>query len=339
MKIILIKLNSPLITFSSSLFLNFILIITKNHLNAENLTCEFKNDSFRDLTGYFYTCIVNVTDIISHPNTEITAVDGNHKYPMTNDDVRAIFFWIADKESFLPKGIDKVFKNIEILNFSAMHLRAIHPADLKPLRNLRALYLEVNDLQVIQRNLFEFNLQLEVIYLNQNQISFIDPNVFNNLKKLRVLYLAGNNCEKPFNYSFTRQEVLDFIADIQERKCYNTEVVKVSLFDIEKVYETVRIKEQMSDGNNSEIIDGNSLEIIKFLRQNEQAIKELKINQIFLFFSLISVVTLFSIICMLLLAVIYHFVIEKRKEECKHENENEKIVEKNLSNEHSEIIL
>lgn len=56
------------------------------------------------------------------------------------------------------------------------------------------LYFYGNNLEIIEKDLFEFNPNLEVIHLNINKILHIDPNVFNKLNDLMELYLDGNTC-------------------------------------------------------------------------------------------------------------------------------------------------
>lgn len=66
--------------------------------------------------------------------------------------------------------------------------------DLQPFVKLEHIDLSRNDLEVIERELFKFNVELVVIKISENKIKFIDATAFETLFKLHTLELNDNQC-------------------------------------------------------------------------------------------------------------------------------------------------
>ncbi|XP_070497791.1 leucine-rich repeat-containing protein 15-like [Chironomus tepperi] len=94
---------------------------------------------------------------------------------------------------YFPRGIDKFFKNIKLIDINKGHIKEIHQADLKVFPKLESLDLCANDIQVIEAGTFDFNINLKVIWLS-SKIVHIESNVFTNLSSLSYLYLRLNPC-------------------------------------------------------------------------------------------------------------------------------------------------
>lgn len=100
-------------------------------------------------------------------------------------------------------------------------MKEIRIEDLKPHTKLKYLELGRNELQVIEKDLFQFNPKLEAIYLANNRISHIDSNVFDNfVDQLSSLRLNGNICgfEDAFNNKAMANEI---IRKVQSGFCNN----------------------------------------------------------------------------------------------------------------------
>lgn len=123
-------------------------------------------------------------------NTTVRSIIGKHVSSETNLNVQGIHIIGA---AHLPKNIDTFFPNLIGLS-AEQHLKEITQSDLKSFPKLKHLWLGRNQLEVIQKDLFEFNPELMYICLRQNFIKEIYANVFDSLKSLRILELDRNDC-------------------------------------------------------------------------------------------------------------------------------------------------
>lgn len=179
-------MNSKLLQISS------LLCIT----SCTDLQCDFITHSNSDYEpiGSVYTCrLKNNLNIIS-PETTITSINSTHTSGKSHDDVRGIYDQYGGKNiQYFPKGLDKFFKNIILIDINKGRIKEIHQDDLKVFPKLEVLDLCDNDIQVIEAGTFDFNPNLKVIWLT-SKIFFIEFNVFAKLNSLSYLYLQQNSC-------------------------------------------------------------------------------------------------------------------------------------------------
>jgi len=109
---------------------------------------------------------------------------------------------------FFPKGLDKIFKNLEMINIWNCQLKEIHQSDLKVFPNLVYFALSRNEIKWIEAGLFDFNPNLEYVGFHESSIIHIDPNVFDHLNELRYFQFWSVPC---FN-----QDINDSIEKVQE---------------------------------------------------------------------------------------------------------------------------
>jgi hypothetical protein len=116
---------------------------------------------------------------------------------------------------FLPAGLGDLFP--KLLNFRMEHakLREIHQKDLKDMIHLERLYLEGNDIQALEKDLFKFNPKLVVISFRHNHIKHVDPNVFDHLTSLEGIGITINPCLPP-QYA-SHRNVNNIVADLREK--------------------------------------------------------------------------------------------------------------------------
>jgi Leucine-rich repeat (LRR) protein len=110
--------------------------------------------------------------------------------------------------NYFPIGIDKFFPDLQAIQVFNSKLKTIEKSDLKPFRHLKAVYLQYNEIEALEDNLFDNNTEIELIHLSRNKIKYIGANVFQPLKKLKYLYLVGNFCINRFVYDLKQVQGL-----------------------------------------------------------------------------------------------------------------------------------
>ncbi|CAG9810385.1 unnamed protein product [Chironomus riparius] len=117
------------------------------------------------------------------------------KYPLPENFDDPSEFSVAAKNIFyFPKGLEKFIAGVLTFGMTHCQLKEIKQEDLKVFRNLTLLNLSLNQIQVLEKDLFKFNPKLKGLMLANNIIKYIDGNVFDNLIKLQLLALIGNDC-------------------------------------------------------------------------------------------------------------------------------------------------
>ncbi|CAG9810515.1 unnamed protein product [Chironomus riparius] len=95
---------------------------------------------------------------------------------------------------YFPRGLSKVFPNLKGIQLYKTGLKEVHQHDLIDFPNLLNLFLHGNQLEVLEKGLFDFNPLVQELYLSYNKISYIDFDAFAKLTKLSSLVLNGNLC-------------------------------------------------------------------------------------------------------------------------------------------------
>jgi hypothetical protein len=150
----------------------------------------------------------------------IDGATGTHACNKSNDAVEGIRINFAQNLVKIPRGVEKVFKNLVLLGIYAnKNLKRVTQGDMRAFPELKYLYLDQNGIEAIESDLFKFNKKLEVIKLFKNNIFNIDPLVFSELKSLRVLDLSDNNCQKSVMKATCRTDVEKIISDVRDGQC------------------------------------------------------------------------------------------------------------------------
>lgn len=132
---------------------------------------------------------------VTNSNATIGAVSGEHLTAKSNADV--VGFRAENKTlHYLPEGLERFFEveKIEFILIWSAGLKEIHQKNLSPFIALRYFSLWDNAVEIIEKDLFQFNPAIKYLELAKNKIKFIDANVFQNLKDLSSLFLRGNPC-------------------------------------------------------------------------------------------------------------------------------------------------
>lgn len=184
---------------------------------AVDLPCRYDKNTDWSVTDDVYYCDLNISLDIANTNTEFASLSGEHLNKSTNADV--VGFRAYNKTlHYLPQGLEKYFRaeKIEFICIWSGGLKKIQQKDLSPFTKLKYFSVWLNDLIVIERNLFQFNPEIRYIELGRNRIKFIVGNVFSHLQHLQTLHLDGNICMSK-DVSDNRLEVLELIKEIETR--------------------------------------------------------------------------------------------------------------------------
>lgn len=120
---------------------------------------------------------------------------------------------------YFPRGLEKLFKNLEFIFIEYAGLKEIHQADLKPFPKLVYLSLMYNSIQVLESGVFDANPNLEILAFVANDLVHIDPNVFDNLPKLGCFWFSRTCVE---HFVFSREETIAAIEDVR-KKCVDAD--------------------------------------------------------------------------------------------------------------------
>lgn len=153
------------------------------------IKCQYESvATFASVIGNHYKCYTRKV-VIKNPYEVVDSIEGTHEDGKSSDDVKSISIFQATCHYF-PKGLEKIFKNIQDIKVYHSGLRTISRDDLQPFRDLKALSLENNELTSLDSNLFEFNTKLKQIKLSGNYLTMIAAGVFDSLKDLEELSIS-----------------------------------------------------------------------------------------------------------------------------------------------------
>jgi len=172
---------------------------------STNIECNYHNGINYVVVNSLYFCYVdNEPNILTQESAGISSVNGTHENSKNNNDVLG-FVASGRTIQFFPKGLEKVFKNIKVIDIEFCELKEIHQSDLKVFPNLIVFVLDKNKIEVIEEGLFDFNPNLESVGISESYIIHIDPNVFDNLTKLRNFWIYTVPCAYLDIYNSTKQ--------------------------------------------------------------------------------------------------------------------------------------
>ncbi|KAL7017977.1 hypothetical protein ACKWTF_010587 [Chironomus riparius] len=148
--------------------------------------------------GSIYQCKVDGSFTINSRETAtVNSVSRLHSFLQNNNDVIG---FVADNKSLnhFPKGLDKIFQNLQLFRIRYTSIHEISQSDFKPFPNLKELDMHENKITVLEDGLFDYNPKLVFISFSKNKIFRIESSVFDNLRNLKYLYLTENECIDTF---------------------------------------------------------------------------------------------------------------------------------------------
>ncbi|KAL7019586.1 hypothetical protein ACKWTF_011173 [Chironomus riparius] len=189
-------------------FLISCLIILFGDSSASAVINCFYDDSRYEAIGVLYDCEVkNNPNITSKESAQISSVAGSHHWFKNNNDV-AGFAVKSQTVHYFPIGLHDTFKNLKLISIKKCGLKEIHQSDLKGFSKLTFLNLAFNDLEVIEKGLFDFNPNLKILGFYESKVTHIDFNAFDNLNKLTYLWVYAIPC--------INKDIYDSRVDVEE---------------------------------------------------------------------------------------------------------------------------
>ncbi|KAL7011514.1 hypothetical protein ACKWTF_014298 [Chironomus riparius] len=212
MKIILILSTCFIIAFSDSctIYSNF----------------GHSSPSYEGLKDIYLCYIISDPQITSKDLADSCGISGTHATSKTNAHVHG-FYAKSKTIHYFPRILSKNYQNLKMITFQDCKMKEVHQLDLKPFPNLVHFSVKLNEIEVIEQGLFDFNLNLEYISFLQNNIVHIDSNVFDSLIKLRWFFMDPDSClTNSKSVSDTKEQVVEVIK-IVKSNCTNSEFLSL----------------------------------------------------------------------------------------------------------------
>lgn len=179
------------------------------------ITCEF------DLCKVKYNPPITTPEL-AQINTIFQINDKYEVKELTPRDDISRFEAVNHLINYFPRGLEKIFTNLQHISIQNCQLKEIHQSDLKPYTHLNSISLDDNLIEVIEDGLFDFNKELTEIYMSYNKIVHIGADAFSNLPRLQTLYLHGIPCLDSAHIKGCKDRYgLDTAIDNLRRYCLN----------------------------------------------------------------------------------------------------------------------
>lgn len=175
--------------YNFSRFQLFIVFITYIKIcNCFVIACDFKNSNFG--FGDYTTCEPRLFD-----TTTDKFVSSVIAWPLNRqvDSIRQLYIERGNTVYF-PANLHKYFPHLEVVKLYNSRVKFLDNFDFRFLTALKFLNLEQNDIEVLQSDLFLFNLQLLELHLQKNKLKFIGARLLLPLMKLKIARFNENVC-------------------------------------------------------------------------------------------------------------------------------------------------
>lgn len=169
--------------------LNFLLYLTliSSYCLAVKIKCHHQRNSWTS-RGPIQECIVE--DLIVGSSSEVVESLNKHDY-LT---IKSFFIHKSPLCLYLPIGIEKYLQHLEVLIIAGTGLKSIKQSDFKPFNELKELYLNDNQLESLESDLFFYNSLLTEINFNDNLIKHVGSYLLKPLKNLGGIGFKNNVC-------------------------------------------------------------------------------------------------------------------------------------------------
>ena len=149
----------------------------------------------------------------------ITSMTGVHLHGYSNNDVTC-FYSSGPVFNYFPTNINEYFKNTGYIRMYETNIASLSKSDFQPFGDtLKVFFFDRNPVEVIDRDLFGYNPNLEKISFYFNRIKHVESGALKNLQKLKMMYFSGNpSCAATDAHE--RSAVINLVAQI-EGQCKN----------------------------------------------------------------------------------------------------------------------
>jgi hypothetical protein len=191
--------------------------------------------------------------VITEPNQTITTINGQTETYYHAQKVKSLKF-NSQTMNFMPKGLEKLFPQIEQIIIYRSKLKELKKEDLAPFPMLKDLFISRNDLETLPSNLFEANPSLMYVKFNGNKLKFVGENILSPLKKLIWADFERNPCID--KHAASKEEIPAVIAELHN-KCKPPQETKPEPQQ-ELLTTTIKDFESIVDSQNKKILDLSS---------------------------------------------------------------------------------
>lgn len=168
----------------------------------------------------------------------VASISGYHNELMSNEDV-IVFTNAFVLTDYIPRGIGRVFQNLERFRVVSSRLKKISRWNFFGLRNLKTLDLRFNELQIVPDDAFLDLFNIEELNLSGNLIRKLPSNAFVSNMNMRY-FDASYNEIKEFNdemFSHNFQELREILLHNNKIRKIQTNLQKfreVEFVDLRK---------------------------------------------------------------------------------------------------------
>lgn len=201
------------------------------------------------------------------PNSRVTSVIDSESHPIDESVRLRVESWHLHytEMDFIPEGIKEVFPSLKVLMIFNHALLAIRSENLRQFGDsLKYLLLANTEITSLDRNLFEFNQNLEQIQLHSNKkLRYIDPELFKSftsLKNLRDVNFQNSAC---INQTFDagQHQIGSFVwnsdACLDGNALMNTRLVEMSGRSLQSLNNESCSKKQLKDATDRIKVNNN----------------------------------------------------------------------------------
>jgi hypothetical protein len=130
---------------------------------AVEIQCEFRFENWAVIDKVYECKFLDVE--ITSKNTTVDIVNGDHLKGNNDKSVRALHIF-GQKCFYFPNNVRSFFGNLEGLLIAYCGLKRISNSDLQQFPKLQILLMPNNQIEVLEKDLFKYNIQLKVFQEN-----------------------------------------------------------------------------------------------------------------------------------------------------------------------------
>lgn len=131
--------------------------------------------------------------VLTKPNQVITSVNGVNSTKFDQKKTKMLNIQ-SQVVNLMPDELEYFFPNLEGIRIAHCALTVVDKLNLRSFIDLKHLYLNDNELEILDGDLFEFNVKLKVIDFTNNKLKIIGENLLKPLIDLEIAHFENNHC-------------------------------------------------------------------------------------------------------------------------------------------------